>query len=142
MTLQKKRSSQSSNGEKDRAFWHRLNYKLGKKRGHRVQSVQVEDSLDHTVEFNTQESVQEAIWDEVHCKRFYLAEQAPICQGNLQGDFGYTAISPTAKAVLDGMYDYPEDFNGPTRDLIEECAEIRSKNSKGSASTLITREDW
>ena len=65
--------------EKDRAFWCRLNYKLGKKRGRSIQSVQVEESLDHTVEHNTQETVQEAIWDEVHCKRFYLAEQPPIC---------------------------------------------------------------
>ena len=116
--------------EKDRAFWCWFNYKLGKKRGHSVRSVQVEESLDHTVEHNTQETVQEAIWDEVHRKHFYLVEQAPIYQVN-------TAISPTA-----GSYDYPEEFDGPTRELLEECAEIRSKISKGSAPTLITQEQW
>ena len=60
--------------EKDRAFWRHLNYKLGKKRECSVRSVQVEESLDHTEEHNTQESVQEEICDEVHRKQFYLAE--------------------------------------------------------------------
>ena len=69
--------------------------------------------------------MQEVIWDEVHRKHFYLSEQAPICQGNLRGDFGYTSISPTAKAVLNGLYNYPEEFDGPTGKLLEGCAEIR-----------------
>ena len=43
--------------EKGRAFWCRLNYNLGKKTGRSIRSVQVEESLDHTVEYNTQESV-------------------------------------------------------------------------------------
>ena len=38
--------------------------------------MQVEESLNHTVEYNTQELVQEAIWDEVHCKHFYLHQYA------------------------------------------------------------------
>ena len=46
----------------------------------------------------------EAIWDEVHWKRFYMAEEAPICRGGIRGDFGYMATSPTAQAVLDGTY--------------------------------------
>ena len=45
----------------------------------------------------TQQKVHESIWDKIHRKRFYLAEQAPICQCFLRGDFGYTACSPTAK---------------------------------------------
>ena len=36
--------------EKGRAFWCRLNYNLGKKTGRSIRSVQVEESLDHTVE--------------------------------------------------------------------------------------------
>ena len=43
--------------EKYRALWHRLNYKLGKKRGYSIQSVQVKESLGHTLEYNIQEPV-------------------------------------------------------------------------------------
>ena len=73
-------------------------------------------------------------------KRFFLAEEAPICQGKLRGDFGYCAISPTAKAVLDGTYDYPDDFHEATRELCEECARIMLTVPSRSVSSLITRE--
>ena len=125
--------------KKDGTFWCRLNYKLGKKRGNSIPSVQVEESLGQTVEYNTQESVHEVIWEEV---QFYLEEQAPICQGRLKRDFCYTVVSPIAKAVLDRTYDYPDNFDEPTRELCQKCAEIRSKIPKGSVSTLIPQEAW
>ena len=34
-------------------------------------------------EFEGQSAVEQAIWDGIHNKRFYLAEQAPICKGSL-----------------------------------------------------------
>jgi hypothetical protein len=39
-------------------------------------------------EHTTAESVQEAIFTNIHRKRFYLAENAPICSGELRGKFG------------------------------------------------------
>ena len=69
-----------------------------------------------------QEDVQKAIFDNIHYKRFYLAEEAPICKGSLREKFGYNATSPTAQAVLDGTYPYPEDFDEATKALCEECA--------------------
>ncbi len=51
---------------------------------------------------DTEEAVQEAIFNEVHRKKYNLAEEAPICQGVLRNQFGYTATSPTAQSVLDG----------------------------------------
>ena len=63
--------------------------------------MQVEDGA---LEFDTEEAVQEAIFNEVHRKRYNLAEEAPIRQGALRGQFGYTATSPTARSVLDGTY--------------------------------------
>jgi len=66
--------------------------------------------------------VEEAIWNKIHKKRFFLAEEAPIHQGKLRGDFGYCAISPTAKTILNGTYDYPNNFYEATRELCEECA--------------------
>ena len=75
--------------EKDRSFWRRLNYALGKhkrSRGVRVVHSEAEFGADPI-------DVEEAIWKEIHKKRFFLAEEAPICQGNLRGDFGYSAVT-------------------------------------------------
>ncbi|KAL7544600.1 hypothetical protein ACHAWF_007971 [Thalassiosira exigua] len=84
--------------EKDKAFWRRLNFILGKhKRSRGVDSVQVE-RRDGSV----REYTERAIWSEVQKKRFYLAEKAPICKGNLRRQFGYRAATPAAKAVLAG----------------------------------------
>ena len=63
----------------------------------------------------TQESVQQAIFENIHRKRFFLAESAPICTVKLRGQFGYNAVTRTAKAILDGTYVYPEDFNQATK---------------------------
>ena len=83
--------------EKDKAFWHRLNYALGKHtHGRSVRAVQVEDSAGGVLDFNTKNAVQEAIFNKVHCKQYNLAEEDPICQGAFRVQFGYTATSPTA----------------------------------------------
>ena len=83
----------------------------------------------------------EAIWDEIHLKRFYIVEQAPIWQGILRDDFEYTACSPTAKKVLEGRYEYPEGFDSATHKLLEECARIRQTVLKQSVATIIRRQE-
>ena len=50
-----------------------------------------------------QQEVENAIWSEIHGKRFYLAEQTPICQGRLQGEFGYMANTAAAESILEGV---------------------------------------
>ena len=83
--------------EKDKAFWRRHNYTLGKHIcGRSVRVVQVEDGAGGVLDFDTKEAVQKAIFNKVHCKQYNLAEKAPICQGAFRGQFGYTATSPTA----------------------------------------------
>ncbi len=55
--------------EKDKAFQRLLNYALGKHvRGQSVQAVQVEDGAGGVLDFDTEEAVQEAIFNEVHRK--------------------------------------------------------------------------
>ncbi len=55
--------------EKDKAFWRRLNYALGKHvRGRSVPTVQVEDGAGGVLDFDTEEAVQEAIFNKVHRK--------------------------------------------------------------------------
>jgi hypothetical protein len=65
--------------KKDRSFWHRLNYALGKHvRGRSVRAVQVEDGAGGVLDFNTKEAVQDAIFNEVYWKRHSMAKEAPI----------------------------------------------------------------
>ena len=122
---------------KDRSFWGRLNYSISKSRGGSVRSVKIEQDRGSIQEATTQQTVHKAIWDEIHQKRFYLAEQSHICQGILRSDFGYIACSPTAKKVLEGRCEYPEEFDLATRELLEECLGIRQTVPKQSVSTNI-----
>ena len=73
---------------------------MGKSQGGSVRSVKIERDFGEIDETTTQQTVQEDICYDIHRKRFYLAEQAPICQGVLRGKFGYTAFSPTARKIL------------------------------------------
>ena len=98
---------------------------------------------DGTVqEHNGQDELNEAIWDNIHRKRFHLAESVPLCNGALRGTFGYNAICHISHMILEGTYDYPPDFDEPTKEILMECAAIRLKIPKSSVSTLITRENW
>lgn len=128
--------------EKDRAFWSRLQTALGKKRGRSVSTVQVEDSQGAITDYNTQEGIQEAIFSEIHQKRFFLAEAAPICNGALRGEFGYLAISRTARAILEGTYNYPEYFDSATKSLCLACARIRQLVPENLVTTVIKLEEW
>ncbi len=79
--------------------------------------------IDHDIH-KTEERVQEAIINKVHWKQHNLKEEAPICQGGLRGQFGYISTLPTAKAVLDGTYDFPSDIDVATKELFKEIANI------------------
>ncbi len=106
-------------------FWRRLNFALGKHiRGRSVRAVQVEDGASGVIDYKTEEGVQEEIFNEVHQKRYNLAEDAPICQGELRGQFGFILTSPTTKTVLDGTYNFPPNMDAATRELFEEIAQI------------------
>ncbi len=94
------------------------------------------------MDVNTEEAVQEAIFNEVHRKRYNLAEEAPICQGALRCQFGYSATSPTARSVLDGTYKFPPDMDASTRELFEEIAHIRGMVPSDSVNGLTSRERW
>jgi hypothetical protein len=111
--------------EKQRAFWPRLNYSMRKNKGSSVRSVQLQDDEGGVTEFTTQEEVEGAIWSEIHGKRFYLAEQAPICQGGLHEEFGYMANTVAAQEVLEGVYAPESDDHQGMLELFEEIARIQ-----------------
>ena len=72
--------------------------------GRSTRTVQASMEDGGSVDFTGQDNVENTIWDIIHNKRFYLAEQAPICQGKIRGDFGYLANTPATSQFLSGMY--------------------------------------
>ncbi len=113
----------------------------GKPRGDSPTTVKVEGPNDSVFEHVTQASVQEAIWSDIHHKQFYIAEEAPICNWKLCRKFGYNTISPTAWAILAGIYDYPKDFNEATKELCQKCAITRQITPKDFIGIKITKEN-
>ncbi len=111
-------------------------------RGWSVRAVQVEDGAGGVIDYKTEEGVHKAIFNEVHWKRYNLAEEALICQGGLRGQFGYTSTSPTTKTVLDGTYNFPPDMDVATRELFKEIAQIRSIVPPNSVTGAISTERW
>ena len=98
-------------------------------------------ALGGVLDFDTK-AVQEAIFNEVHCKQYNLAEEAPIRQGAFHSQFGYTATFPTARSALDGTYDFPLDMDVATRELFEEIAHIWSMVPSDLVNSLILRDCW
>ena len=129
-------------GEKDRAFWRRLNWALGKRRGSSIREVQAEDLDGTTTEYTTQSEVQQIIWEKIHRERYHLAEEAPICQGRLRGKFGYNADTPSGEAVLEGSYVLPHNYHEGTRLLFDSIAQIRECIPPNSVHQIINRDDW
>jgi hypothetical protein len=117
---------------------------MGKPRGGSVRHVLVNngDQAGTLTENITQEFVQEAIFTNIHWRQFSLAEAAPICTGNLRGKFGYNAVTRTAKAILNGTYNFPPDFDQATKEICEECACIQEMIPINSMDIIITKEQW
>ena len=128
--------------EKQRSYWRRLSYAVGKPKGRSARVVSAEVSDGEVEEFQGQSAVEKAIFDGIHNERFYLAEQAPICKGSMREAFGYLATTITARQVLAGTYSYPEGFEQATRELCEACAEIRLGVPSRSVETKISHADW
>ena len=137
-----KRILQIISRERNRSFWCRLNWALGTKQGNSVSAVQVDDGEGGVIEYSTQTDIQNALWQEVHQSHYHMAEEAPICQGNLRGLFGYNADTVAARAVLDRKFEFSEEFHKATRWICESVADFRDTILQDSVDLIITREIW
>jgi hypothetical protein len=116
---------------------------MGKARNGSMRRVLVENEEEGTLtEHITQESVEEAIFNNIHRKRFFLAKAVPACNGRLGGLLGYKAATAMAERILNGTYTYPNDFDNATKEICKECARIRLKVPKDSLDLTITSNDW
>eukprot|EP00804_Cyclotella_cryptica_P024557 CCRYP_020750-RA/>CCRYP_020750-RA protein AED:0.23 eAED:0.02 QI:0/-1/0/1/-1/1/1/0/233 len=82
------------------------------------------------------------IWEKIHRERYHLAEEAPICQGYLRGEFGYNANTPAGEAVLNGTYFPPLGTREGTQLLFQAIGQIRQCIPANSVTQIITRQDW
>jgi len=128
--------------ERERAFWRQVKYVMKKQSGGSVKVVQVEDEEGEIVEFTSQAEVQEAIWSNIHRRRFYLAEEAPICNFPLREEFGYNADTEAGEAVLEGRYPFGEEVEQQTREILEEVACTRAIVPKNSVDDIIRAGCW
>ena len=94
------------------------------------------------LEHKGKEKVEEAIWSKIHDERFYLAEEAPICNGKLKGEFGYLARADVVKKVLNGTYSYSTDFDEATREYMQECERTIAIVPENSVDTVLRRVGW
>jgi hypothetical protein len=88
------------------------------------------------MEHTTQDTVEQMIFSEIHKKRFTLAGEAPICNGRLFRDFGYTANMPASRAVLDGTYAALTSSDDTTKELFTEIAAIQCLVPENSISII------
>ena len=86
-----------------------------------VSNIRANGSVE---EYKGQEKVEEAIWSSIHDKQFYLPEKSPICKGKVRGEFGYQANTEAGRHMLNGRYAYGEDFDEPTKELLEEIIRV------------------
>ena len=128
--------------EQKRDFWRKLNYVTGKKRTRSATSIQVEAQGGAILERNMQDTAEQTIFSKIHEKRYTLAGEAPICNGELFNQFGYTANMPASKAVLDGTYKVPANLDAATNELFAEIAAIQRLVPANSVSIVITPEQW
>ena len=70
--------------EKERSSWRRRKHAMNKPRGRSARVVQATDEDGSVVEFSDQVTVEDAIWNRIHSKRFFNGESAPICKGTLR----------------------------------------------------------
>lgn len=128
--------------ERERVRWKQLSHSMSPRKGRSVRIVQRVADDGTTQEAGTQREVENMIWDEIHGKRFFLAEQAPICQGWSRGEFGYMTSTLAAERVLDGSYEYQESMHQGTRELLEEAGRILKVILKDSVDTMVTTQKW
>jgi hypothetical protein len=89
-----------------------------------------------------QDTAKQSIFSEVHEKRYTLGGEAPICNGALFQDFGYTANTPASRAVLDGTYRAPTDSDSATKELFAKIEAIHKQIPENSVSITIMAGQW
>jgi hypothetical protein len=113
-----------------------------KQKGRSVRSVSIPIEGGGVIEYEDKRNVENAIFSGIQGSRYHLAEEAPICQGRLRGEFGYNAVTLAAAAVLSGTYVFSPDFHQATKELLQARSRIRSIIPEDSVDCIINKKAW
>ncbi len=94
------------------------------------------------MERTTKDTVENTIFSKIHEKRYTMAGEAPICNGDLFDQFGYMANTSASRDVLDGKYVAPDNADAATMELFTEIAAIRKEIPANLFSIVISPEQW
>ena len=50
-------------------------------------------------------------------------------------------MTKAAEEVLEGMYEYTDNLDESTRDIMQECARIRSNIPENAVNTVLRRKE-
>ncbi len=106
-----------------------------------MQVVQVEGEDGKIREYRTKEEMHKAIWSNIHRKRLFLAETAPIYSAPLRQQFGYNAAMEAADQVLAETFDTNENTNAATKEIFQELRQIRKTILPDSEQEIIRTAD-
>ena len=115
---------------------------MKKRQGRSVRIVTEKLGDETTREHHNQNQVEETVFSNIQDKRFYAAEHARICNGRLRGEFGYLANTVAGDKVLEGTYNYSEGFHPATKELLEECARIRTRVPENLVDNFLGGREW
>jgi hypothetical protein len=128
--------------EQQQDFWRKLYYVTGKKQTQSTTTIQVEDKGGAIMERTTKDTVENTIFSEIHEKRYMMAGEAPICNGELFDQFGYMANTPASRDVLDRKYVAPDNADAATMEPFTEIAAIRKQIPANLVSIVMSPEQW
>ena len=106
---------------------------------HSATTKQVKEQGGAIMERTTQDTVERTIFSKVHEKQFTLAGEAPICNGTLFQDFGYTANTPALRAVLMGPMWHQQTWTQPQRNVHLNCSNTQADSGKFGLYHYYTR---
>ena len=92
--------------------------------------------------YEGQEKVEETIWSSIHDKRFYLPENLQSAKANSDGEFGYQVNTEAGRQVLNGSYDYDEEFDESTKELLEEITRVSKMTTARLVDTNLKTVGW
>jgi hypothetical protein len=115
---------------------------MAKRSGKSITWVQVAARDGSICESSTKREVESTLFGEIHRKRFYLVEQAPVCKGWLRGEFGNMADSPAGRAVLSDEYKFNEDLDVGTPELFEEVARLHQIVPANTVDLHVRHKQW
>ncbi len=117
---------------------------MGRAHGGLVQQVLVENSNQEgtLTKHTTKETIQEAIFSNIHCKRFFPAEAAPICNGGVERLvwLQYRHKDSTSNPWWD-LCVPPRLWSSHKRNLWRMRSNLRN-DSHWFARILIAKEEW